>query len=71
VNGHNLGRYPEKIPVKSLYIPECWLRQGRNKIVVYDEAGLRPDQVTIRAEDSASRDVVILMARTGPEPNKK
>ena len=26
VNGHNLGRYPERIPVSGLYIPECWLR---------------------------------------------
>src|SRR5262249_37650021 len=28
VNGHNLGRYPEKTPAPGLYIPECWLRDG-------------------------------------------
>lgn len=57
VNSHNLGRYPEKIPVRSLYIPECWLVKGDNRIVVYDEDGNRPDKIRIRAEAAASRDV--------------
>jgi beta-galactosidase len=60
VNGHNLGRYPEKIPVKSLYIPECWLVKGDNCIVVYDEDGDRPDKISIQAEAVASRDVNII-----------
>ena len=30
VNGHNLGRYPEKIPINGLYVPECWLVPGPN-----------------------------------------
>jgi beta-galactosidase len=58
VNGHNLGRYPEKVPVKSLYIPECWLVKGDNNIVIYDEDGNRPDKISIRAETAASRDVL-------------
>jgi beta-galactosidase len=60
VNGHNLGRYPEKIPVKSLYIPECWLVKGTNSLVIYDEDGNRPDKVRIIAEKAASRDVSIM-----------
>ncbi len=62
VNGHNLGRYPEKVPINGLYIPECWLVTGKNTVVIYDEDGLRPDQVTVASETAASRDVAILVA---------
>jgi beta-galactosidase len=62
VNGHNLGRYPEKVPINGLYIPECWLVNGKNTLVIYDEDGNRPDQVTIAAEIAASRDVTTLVA---------
>ncbi len=60
VNGHNLGRYPEKVPVNSLYIPECWLVKGANSLVIYDEDGNRPDKVKIVAERAASRDVTVI-----------
>ena len=38
VNGHNLGRYPEKIAAPGLYVPECWLKAGpnANTLVIYD-----------------------------------
>jgi hypothetical protein len=55
VNGHNLGRYPEKIPAPGLYIPECWLTAGENELVIYDEDGRRPDAVTVRQEIAAGR----------------
>ncbi len=60
VNGHNLGRYPEKIPINGLYIPECWLQPGQNSLVIYDEDGRRPDRVSVAAEAAASRDVTVL-----------
>jgi beta-galactosidase len=55
VNGHNIGGYPEKVPIKSMYIPECWLKEGENTIVIYDQYGNRPDKVTIAPETAASR----------------
>jgi len=55
VNGHNLGRYPEKVPVTGLYIPECWLNTGRNTLVIYDEDGKGPGQVSIWSETAAGR----------------
>jgi len=55
VNGHNLGRYPEKTPAPGLYIPECWLRAGENELVIYDEDGRRPDSVDVRQEAAAGR----------------
>jgi beta-galactosidase len=55
INGHNLGRYPEKIGNIGMYIPECWLKAGINQVVVYDENGNRPDKVSIRSEKKAGR----------------
>lgn len=60
VNGHNLGRYPEKIKVSGLYIPEVWLKEGMNSIVVYDEDGTNPGKIAIEAEKEASRDKLLL-----------
>ena len=57
VNGHNLGRYPETIPVNGLYIPECWLINGENSLVIYDEDGNLPAGVAVQAEVAASRDI--------------
>jgi len=55
VNGHNLGRYPEKIGNIGMYIPECWLKPGANQMVVYDENGNRPDKVRVQSEKEAGR----------------
>jgi len=62
VNGHNLGRYPEKIKVFGLYIPENWLKPGLNSIVVYDEDGINPEAISIQVEKVASREVIRLVA---------
>lgn len=36
VNGHNLGRYWAIGPQQTLYLPGCWLKVGRNEIVVLE-----------------------------------
>ncbi len=55
LNGHNLGRYPEKVPAPGMYLPECWLNAGRNEIVLFDEDGHSPAQVSLTVEQAASR----------------
>ncbi|PWK79898.1 beta-galactosidase [Mucilaginibacter oryzae] len=62
INGHNIGRYPEKIPVSSFYIPECWLNNGLNQLVVYDEDGKQPGQSEIVAEQVAGRTITPINA---------
>ncbi|WP_121811078.1 beta-galactosidase [Mucilaginibacter kameinonensis] len=57
VNDHNLGRYPEKLDMKSLYIPECWLKPGLNQVVVYDEDGDSINKTRIVAEEAAGRSI--------------
>jgi beta-galactosidase len=39
VNGHNLGRFWEIGPQQTLYLPGCWLKKGKNEIIVLDMAG--------------------------------
>ncbi len=56
LNGHNLGRYPERTPVDGEFLPQCWMRSGSNQLVVYDEDGRAPRQVHVYAEPVASRD---------------
>lgn len=44
VNGHNLGRFWSIGPQQTLYVPGCWLRRGRNDILVLDFFGPRNGQ---------------------------
>ena len=66
VNGHSLGRYPERIRVDSLYIPEPWLRIGMNDVVIFDTEGASPAQVTL-VVDKASREVLRTGATVDPK----
>ncbi|GAB6013326.1 beta-galactosidase [Viscerimonas tarda] len=36
VNGHNLGRFWEIGPQQALYLPGCWLKKGKNEIIVLE-----------------------------------
>ena len=37
VNGHHLGRYWNVGPQQTLYVPGCWLKEGNNDIVVFEQ----------------------------------
>lgn len=36
VNGHNLGRFWDRGALRSLFVPQHWLKQGENEIVVLE-----------------------------------
>ncbi|QYM79230.1 beta-galactosidase [Horticoccus luteus] len=36
INGHNLGRFWRIGPQQTLYVPGCWLKRGRNEVIVLD-----------------------------------
>lgn len=36
VNGHALGRFWNIGPQETLFVPGCWLRAGRNEVIVFD-----------------------------------
>ena len=39
VNGHCLGRFWQVGPQQALFLPGCWLKKGRNEIIVMDVIG--------------------------------
>lgn len=39
VNGHAIGRYWNIGPQQTLYVPGCWLKKGRNEVIVLDIIG--------------------------------
>lgn len=39
VNGHAIGRFWSIGPQQTLYVPGCWLKKGRNEVVVLDIIG--------------------------------
>ncbi|MGN0797853.1 MAG: beta-galactosidase [Christensenellales bacterium] len=47
VNGHNLGRYWNIGPQRSLYLPGVWLQEKDNEIVVLELDGNKTDSVVI------------------------
>jgi len=66
LNGRCLGRYPEKAPIDSIYLPESLLRPGKNNLVVFDEDGNSPSQVKIIVETNASRVGAVLAPKGNP-----
>ncbi len=44
LNGHNLGESPQNCP---MYMPECWIKEGANDLVVLDIYGKKPDQLKL------------------------
>ncbi len=45
VNGHALGRFWRIGPQQTLYLPGCWLKEGRNEIVILDLLGPKRAEV--------------------------
>ena len=49
VNGHAMGRIWSIGPQQTLYIPGCWLKKGRNEVLVLDIIG--PREATMWGQD--------------------
>ena len=47
VNGRNLGRFWNIGPQFSLYLPGCWLNEGENEIVVFEQEGFEKPEIEI------------------------
>lgn len=42
VNGYNLGRYWNAGPQQTLYLPGCWLKNGINRITIFEQQNNEP-----------------------------
>jgi beta-galactosidase len=46
VNGYAIGRFWEIGPQQTLYVPGCWLKKGKNEIIVLDNTS--PETATVQ-----------------------
>lgn len=55
VNGHNLGRFWNIGPTQTMFLPGCWLKKGRNEVLVLDY-GQKVDQPIVQGLTKAILD---------------
>ena len=55
VNGHAMGRFWSIGPQQTLYVPGCWLKKGRNEVIVLDIVGPREPVVWGQAEPELNK----------------
>jgi beta-galactosidase len=56
VNGYNLGRYWEKGPQQTIYIPAEWLKKGKNELVIFEM--IKPGQDELHSLNRPVLDVL-------------
>ena len=55
VNGHAIGRIWSIGPQQTLYVPGCWLKKGKNEIIVLDVVGPRETAVWGQTEPELNK----------------
>ena len=55
VNGHAMGRIWSIGPQQTLYVPGCWLKKGRNEIILLDVVGPKERVVWGQAEPELNK----------------
>ena len=50
VNGHALGRFWQIGPQQTLYLPGCWLKKGKNEVIVLDVVGPKGEAGKVGAD---------------------
>ena len=55
VNGHAMGRIWSIGPQQTLYVPGCWLKKGKNEIIVLDVVGPKQAVVWGQAEPELNK----------------
>jgi beta-galactosidase len=68
VNGHAIGRFWSIGPQQTLYVPGCWLKKGKNEVVVLDVVG--PSAKAFYLTKDGKRLSPWLFAQNKPELDK-
>ena len=55
VNGHAMGRIWSIGPQQTLYVPGCWLKKGKNEVIVLDVVGPKEAVVWGQAEPELNK----------------
>ncbi len=65
LNGHNLGRYPDPTPAPGMYLPESWLKPGKNTIEIFDQQGASAANVHLIVEEASSWNLAMRNTQVG------
>ncbi|WP_028912708.1 beta-galactosidase [Prevotella sp. MA2016] len=68
VNGHAVGRFWSIGPQQTLYVPGCWLKKGKNEVIVLDVVG--PSTKAFYLSKDQKRLSPWLFAQNKPELDK-
>ncbi|MBQ8361023.1 MAG: beta-galactosidase [Bacteroidaceae bacterium] len=66
VNGHAIGRFWNIGPQQTLYMPGCWLKKGKNEIIVLDVVGT--DNPVVEGLD---KPIIDKLNNTKPKTHRK
>ena len=66
VNGHAMGRIWSIGPQQTLYVPGCWLKKGKNEVIVLDVVGPKEKVVWGQAEPELNK---LQIEKTGKHNN--
>ena len=66
VNGHAMGRFWEIGPQQTLFMPGCWLKEGKNEIVVLDLKGPEVASIT-----GITRPILDQLRENAPKTHRK
>ena len=70
VNGHAIGRFWSIGPQQTLYVPGCWLKKGKNEVIVLDVVG--PKKPVIMGQKTPELDKLnVEKSRTHNNPGDK
>ena len=50
VNGTNVGRFWDKGPIMTLYVPHGLLHSGTNELVMFETEGVYDAKISLRSE---------------------
>lgn len=52
LNGHNMGECPQQYPI---YLPEPWLKEGANDLVILAGDGASPNEATLKRQTASQK----------------
>ena len=66
VNGHAVGRHWYIGPQQTLYVPGCWLKKGKNEVIVLDVMGPRGE----RTIEGLQKPIIDKLNLEGPQTHR-
>ena len=71
VNGHAMGRIWHIGPQQTLYVPGCWLKKGKNEVIVLDIVGPKAEPIVFGQTESELNKLNLEKSATHNQPGDK